>query len=137
LCGPMRDIPGFLAGLDVAVLPSRSEAMSNSLLEYMAAARPIVATRVGAAPQLIEHGTHGLLVPPDNAATLAEAIRTLLEAPRQAAAMGAAARRLVHQRYSRQRMVERFERFFGALCSPLPKSVARAPRVPSVRAWHS
>src|SRR5207302_1155956 len=115
LCGAVRDIPGFLASLDVAVLPSWSEAMSNALLEYMAAARPIVATAVGAAPQLIEPGKHGLLVPPGDAGLLAAAIRVLLEAPRQAATMAAAARRRVRQRYSRQRMVERFERFFGDL----------------------
>ena len=61
----MSDIPAFLAGLDVAVLCSRSEGLSNALLEYMAAGRAIVATAVGAAPDLIADGVHGLLVPPE------------------------------------------------------------------------
>ena len=48
--GSVRDIPAFLARLDVAVLCSRSEGMSNAVLEYMAAGRPVVATAVGATP---------------------------------------------------------------------------------------
>src|SRR5262249_4908110 len=48
LCGAIGDIPEFLSGLHVAVLPSHSEGMSNAVLEYMAAGRPVVATAVGA-----------------------------------------------------------------------------------------
>ena len=62
--------------------------MSNALLEYMAAGRPIVATAVGAAPDLIEDGVHGLLVPPGDAARLAEADRPLLREPELARRLG-------------------------------------------------
>jgi glycosyltransferase involved in cell wall biosynthesis len=115
LCGRLRDIPGFLASLDVAVLPSRSEGMSNALLEYMAAARPIVATAVGAAPQLLVHGWHGLLVAPEDPTRLASGILHLLRHREAAAAMAAAARRRALQRYDRPAMIERFQRFFEAL----------------------
>ena len=63
LPGSMADVAGFLAGLDVAVLCSRSEGQSNALLEYMAAGRAIVATAVGGNLELIEPETTGLLVP--------------------------------------------------------------------------
>jgi glycosyltransferase involved in cell wall biosynthesis len=115
LPGLLADIPRFLAGIDVAVLSSRSEGMSNALLEYMAAARPTVATAVGAAPTLIEHGVHGLLVPADDSSRLAEAIANLLKNPTLARRLGMAARQRAHQRYSRAAMVRRFEDFYENL----------------------
>ena len=115
LPGPVVDVPGFLASLDVAVLCSRSEGMSNALLEYMAAGKAIVATAVGGNTQLIEDGVHGLLVPPDEPRALAQAIRQLLANPSLAARLGAAARRRVEKRYSRPAMVRRFEEFYWRL----------------------
>ena len=108
-------MPGFLGGLDIAVLPSRSEGMSNALLEYMAAGRPVVATAVGAAPELIEDGVHGLLVPPGDAARLAEAINRLLWQPRLARRLGDAARRRARDRYGREAMVACFTDFYEGL----------------------
>ncbi len=70
LLGGCQDVPGFLSRLDIAVLCSRAEGLPNAVLEYMAAGRPIVATRVGAVPELIDDGVHGLLVPPNDAAAL-------------------------------------------------------------------
>ena len=64
LHGKVNDIPGFLSSLDIAVLSSYSEGMPNSVLEYMAAGRPIVATAVGGTADLIEDSVHGLLVAP-------------------------------------------------------------------------
>jgi glycosyltransferase involved in cell wall biosynthesis len=115
LLGAVTDIPAFLGGLDVAVLCSRAEGMSNALLEYMAAGRAVVATAVGAAPDLIEDGVHGLLVPPGNAVRLAEAIDRLLRQPELARRMGEAARRRAGERYSREAMVERFTEFYEGL----------------------
>jgi glycosyltransferase involved in cell wall biosynthesis len=112
LCGSVADVPGFLAGLDVAVLPSLSEGMSNALLEYMAAGRAVVATSVGGNVRLIEDGVTGLLVPPGDAPGLAAAIGRLLSDPALAARLGAAARRRVEERYSRAAMVRRFEAFY-------------------------
>jgi glycosyltransferase involved in cell wall biosynthesis len=111
----VRDVPGFLGGLDVAVLPSRAEGMSNALLEYMAAGRPLVATAVGAAPDLVEDGVHGLLVPPDDPQALAEAIGALLDDPARARELGAEARRRAAEHYSREAMVRRFEEFYTSL----------------------
>jgi glycosyltransferase involved in cell wall biosynthesis/acetyltransferase-like isoleucine patch superfamily enzyme len=116
LAGSVADVPAFLGRLGVAVLPSLSEGMSNALLEYMAAGRPVVATAVGGSVHLIEDGVHGLLVPPGDPGALAGAVRRLLDDPALAARLGAAARRRVEERYSRPAMVRRFEDFYQGLC---------------------
>jgi glycosyltransferase involved in cell wall biosynthesis len=115
LCGAEKEIPRFLAGLDIAVLPSLAEGMSNALLEYMAAARPIVATAVGATPELIRDGIDGLLVPAGDVDALTKAIRRLLTDRTLACRLGASARERVVQRYSRAAMVRRFEEFYTQL----------------------
>lgn len=115
LQGNVADVPGFLAGLDVAVLCSHAEGMSNALLEYMAAGRAIVTTAVGAAPQLIADCVHGLLVPPGDAKKLAEAIGRLLEDRKLAQHLGAAGRLRAQELYSREAMVQRFEEFYLSL----------------------
>jgi glycosyltransferase involved in cell wall biosynthesis len=117
LPGSVADVPGFLADLDVAVLSSRAEGMSNAVLEYMAAGRAIVATAVGATPDLIEDGTHGLLVPPDDYDRLAAAIDRLLGDPVLAQRLGEAARQRACKRFSREAMVRRFEDYYQRLAA--------------------
>jgi glycosyltransferase involved in cell wall biosynthesis len=112
LPGSVADIPAFLEQLDVAVLSSQAEGMSNAILEYMAAGRAIVATAVGGTLRLIEDGVHGLLVPPGDPGRLALAVERLLRDRALAARLGAAARRRAQERYSREAMVRRFERFY-------------------------
>ena len=75
--GDRRDIPAVLASLDVSVLPSQSESLSNSILESMAAGVPVVATNVGGNPELIT-SERGFLVEPDNDSALADALDRLL-----------------------------------------------------------
>jgi glycosyltransferase involved in cell wall biosynthesis/acetyltransferase-like isoleucine patch superfamily enzyme len=128
LPGTVADVPGFLAGLDVAVLPSRAEGMSNALLEYMAAGLPIVATAVGGTLQMIDDGTHGLLVPPNDPARMAGAIDRLLRDRGLAARLGEAARQRAEDRYSRAAMVRRFETYYLDLVAN-----PRAGRRPGVR----
>jgi glycosyltransferase involved in cell wall biosynthesis len=119
LPGPVSDVPGFLAGIHVAVLCSHAEGMSNALLEYMAAGRAVVATAVGAAPELIADGRDGLLVPPGDTAALAAAIDRLVRKPGLAVRLAQAARARARQEYSREAMVQRFEEFYGRLARPL------------------
>jgi glycosyltransferase involved in cell wall biosynthesis len=122
--GLLADVPGFLAGLDLAVLPSRSEGMSNALLEYMAAGKAIVATSVGGNPRLIDDGVHGLLVPPDDPSALTAAIGRLLSDADLAVQLGQAARRRVEERYSREAMVRRFEMFYLCLMGKIRHSTS-------------
>ena len=115
LHGSVQDIPAFLAGLDVAVLSSRSEGMSNAVLEYMAAGRAIVATAVGATPRLLQDGIHGLLVPPGDPQALAAAVDRLLRDPALARRLATAARHRAREQFGRDAMVRRFEAFYYQL----------------------
>jgi glycosyltransferase involved in cell wall biosynthesis len=136
LPGSVADVPGFLADLDVAVLCSHAEGMSNALLEYMTAGRAIVATRVGAAAELIADGVHGLLVPPGDAPKLAEAIQRLLDDRELARRLGAAAQRRACGQFSREAMIRRFEEFYVSLVMDAageyqpPFPTARPPSCP-------
>ena len=115
LSGTTRDVPGFLARLDIAVLCSHSESMSNALLEYMAAGRAIVATDVGSNGRLVRHEREGLIVPPGNDDALIKAIERLLGDWSLARRLGTAARERVTSEFSRGAMVGRFEEFFSSL----------------------
>jgi glycosyltransferase involved in cell wall biosynthesis len=115
LPGTIEDVQNFLRDLDIAVLCSKSEGMSNAILEYMAAGKAIVATAVGGNVQLLEHERHGLLVPPGDPHALAEAMRRLLDDPALAIRLARSARERVEERYSRQAMVRRFEDFYEQL----------------------
>jgi len=110
--GSVREIPQFLAGLDVAVLPSHSEGMSNALLEFMAAGRPIVATNVGASAKLLDGGRCGILADTSCAEDLANALRQAVESPDSSRRMATAARDRVALEYGRGAMLRRFEEFY-------------------------
>jgi L-malate glycosyltransferase len=107
--GHREDVPALLAAADAFVLPSRSEAFPNGAMEAMAAGLPVIACAVGGLLDLIQDGTTGILVPPDDSDALADALRSLIEHPARAEAIGAAARRVVRERYSFDRMVGSFE----------------------------
>ncbi len=111
----IADVPGFLRGCDVAILPSRSEGMSNALLEYMAAGRAIVATDVGANAKLIRHRREGWIAPDSKPGSLADAIEGLLNDPALAQRLAVEARSRAENGFSREAMVRRFEEFYLGL----------------------
>jgi glycosyltransferase involved in cell wall biosynthesis len=115
LCGSVADIPTFLAGLDIAVLCSHSESMSNALLEYMAAGRAIVANDVGANAELVRNEREGLIVPAGDDAALASGIRRFLRELDLARRCAIAAQSRAASRYSRAAMVRRFEELYLSL----------------------
>jgi glycosyltransferase involved in cell wall biosynthesis len=82
-CGHVKpiDVPTYLIGADIFALPSLSEGCPAAVLEAMAAGLPIVASKVGAVPELIRHGKEGFLVPPSDVRGLAEHIKILLANP--------------------------------------------------------
>jgi 2-deoxystreptamine N-acetyl-D-glucosaminyltransferase/2-deoxystreptamine glucosyltransferase len=88
-----RKIPAVLRHVDLLVLATRYEELPSVLVEGMAAGLPVVASRVGGIPTLVDHDVNGLLVPPGDAAALAAAITRLLTEPDTAARLSAAARR--------------------------------------------
>ncbi len=109
LLGSRADAARLAAGFDVAVLASRSEALPNALLEYLAAGRPVAASRVGGIPEVVEHGRHALLVRPEDPAALAAAIERLLTDRALAARLGGEGRALVRSHYGLDLMAERYE----------------------------
>ena len=90
--GHADDVPALLASSDLFVLPSRSEAFPNSVLEAMATGLPIVATRVGGIVELVENQRTGVLVPPDDARALGHAMLDLIQWRSHAVRLGRAAR---------------------------------------------
>jgi glycosyltransferase involved in cell wall biosynthesis len=102
---------------DVCVLSSMAEGFSNSILEYMAAARPVVATDVGGAREAIVEDETGYLVPPDDDVTMAERIIALLRDPRLARDMGKRGRRIIEERFSCEAQLEKTGALYDRLLS--------------------
>src|SRR5207249_1655616 len=100
------DVPAVMASLTVSVMPSLNEALSNSLLESMAAGVPLVATRVGGTAEAVVDGVSGLLVEPGDSEALADSIARLLDDPPLAARLGRAARHEIEEQFSVERMVQ-------------------------------
>ena len=116
--GYREDVAALLAAADLFVLPSRSEAFPNGAMEAMAAGLPVVACAVGGLLDLIEDGSTGVLVVPDNVPDLAQAIESLIQAPARAAAIGSAARDAIARRYSFDRMIGAFEALYLSQLAP-------------------
>jgi len=109
----------------VAVLSSHSEGMPNTVLEAMAAARPVVATAVGDVPAVVRDGVTGLLVPAGNAEALGAAIARVLKDPTLAANLGAAAQRHALATYGSARMGEAFLDLYRNLGAMHPDGALR------------
>jgi glycosyltransferase involved in cell wall biosynthesis len=113
--GVRTDVPDVLDALDVAVSSSDFEGSPLSVMEYMEAARPIVATRVGGVPDLIDDGVHGRLVDPQQPATFAAAVAELLRDPEGAREMGRRARQRRRDEFDIDVMVRRLEELYTEL----------------------
>lgn len=109
------DLARIYADLDVVALCSRNEGSPVSLIEAMAAGRPVVATRVGGVPDLVEDGVTGYLVPADDCDALASAVRALLADPERRQAMGAAGRKRVVPAFSAERLLADVDRLYTEL----------------------
>jgi glycosyltransferase involved in cell wall biosynthesis len=99
------DIPTVLAASDIFVLPSTAEGMPISVIEAMAAAKPVLATAVGGVPEVVDDERTGILLPSREPAVLAEALESLIADPLRAARLGAAGRRRFEERFSAKTMV--------------------------------
>lgn len=113
--GFREDIPRVLSILDVFVLSSVLEGLPRVLLEALAMARPVVATRIDGVTEVIQHGLTGLLVPPRDPVALADAITSLLKDQGPARRVGQAGRKLVEERFTVSRMVAEVDRFYTTL----------------------
>ena len=106
--GDREDIPDLLRMMDVFVLPSLGEGISNTLLEAMATGLPLVATHVGGNPELIDEGVNGCLVPVGDAAALAKHLKDILTEPQTLIAFGENSLNKAKQGFDWGRTVEQY-----------------------------
>lgn len=131
---PQGEVAEYLAAADVAIVPSVRDAagnvdgLPNVVMEALASATPLVATRAGGIAAVVEHERTGLLVDEGDASALAAAIATLLDHPEAARALGQAARRDVEARFTWPRVAERFEAAYEAALAARSGLLAPGPR---------
>ena len=128
LLGCRSDMPEVYSALDVFVLSSHDEGMSNAVLEAMAMEKPVVATDVGGTGEVVRQGQTGLLVLPKDPAALAAAISEVLAQPARAHEMGRMGRRVVEERFSAHAMVRRMEELYLDLIGRRGAASERAVR---------
>jgi L-malate glycosyltransferase len=134
LPGDYRDMPALYGASDVFVLASHVEAFGLVLVEAGFFALPSVGTRVGGIPDVIAEGETGLLVPPNDAAALSDALSTLCRDPERRRAMGAAAKRRVEACFSVERMAGVFQDTWRDLAAtPSTRSAWSFPVKPYAR----
>jgi len=117
LAGERSDVPGLLRSMDLFVLSSLGEGISNTLLEAMASELPVVATRVGGNPELIDEGVTGALVQASDPAALAAAMAAYVNDPQRRRSHGAAGRDKVIRQFRWDRCVEQYLGVYDAVLS--------------------
>ena len=115
--GFRTDVAKILPEIDISVLPSLSEGLSNSLLEAMSAGVPVIATRVGGTPEAVENGRSGLLIRPGDSGALIQAMNEMLDNPEAARRMGEEGRNRASSRFSVEKMVRETEALYFRLLS--------------------
>lgn len=115
LLGQRSDVPDLLRAFDVAVSSSDFEGAPLAILEYMAAGLPVVATRVGGVPDLVDQGRTGLLVEARRPGDLATALAQLLRDPDRARQMGERGRRLQRRQFTIEAVVDRVQGLYEQL----------------------
>jgi len=119
-----NDIPDLLALAHVFVMPSLWEGLPMALLEAMIAGKAIIASSASGIPEAIVHGREGLLVPPADAETLAQALESVLTNPARRAALGDAAAKRAHAEFTVDVMTDRYEALY--VDSSLRRSLANS-----------
>ena len=113
--GFRQDIPRLLAAMDVYVQPSTNEGFSLSLLEAMAAGKPVVATDVGGAQEVVIDGRTGVLSPPASSSAISTTVAGLLDDPEKQSTLGQAARRHVVREFGLQHSMDAYRHLYEAL----------------------
>ena len=108
LAGDRQDVPPLLQAMDIFVLPSLAEGISNTVLEAMATGLPVVATNTGGNPELVEEGVNGYLCPVQEPQALASAMLRLIQSPQERSRMGKNGLERVRQDFHWDRAVEEY-----------------------------
>lgn len=131
LLGRREDMPSVYASLDVMVSASRQEGLPVALLEGMASGLPLVATAVGAVPSVIREGQTGILIPPENAELLASSILELLRDAPMRQRFGAAARTLIEDEFSADRMTSEYLHLYEEVVAEASRKLIPKAPVPA------
>lgn len=115
LVGEQEHVGAFLKRADVFALSSRWEGSPLTIIEAMLVGLPVVATRVGGVPELVEHGTTGLLVPAGDPEALARALAQVLADPRRRRTMAACGRKKAWQEFTLERMLDQVRQLYHTL----------------------
>lgn len=115
LTGDRDDIPELLRIMDVFVLPSLAEGISNTLLEAMATGLPLIATDVGGNPEVVRNGVNGFLVPSADVEAMADAMESLINDCEMRLRMGKAGREIVSESFSWETTVEAYLSVYDAV----------------------
>jgi glycosyltransferase involved in cell wall biosynthesis len=115
LPGERNDIPEIMRAMDLFVLPSIAEGISNTILEAMASGLPVVATNVGGNPELVDEERTGLLVPASDPVAMATAIQAYLRNPSKLVEHGPAGRKKVEKQFSIEAMVNGYLAVYDAV----------------------
>jgi glycosyltransferase involved in cell wall biosynthesis len=122
--GPRTDAAEWLQSLDISVLSSVKEGLSNTVLESMAAGRPMIATDVGGNAEVIVESETGFLVPPRDPAALGEALARLAQSPSMMEEFGRAGRERVHSVFSVRSMVSKTQALYLELAAAGARAAA-------------
>jgi glycosyltransferase involved in cell wall biosynthesis len=122
--GHRRDIPDLLAAIDVAVLASLEESLGLSLLEAMAAGRPVVASRVGGIPDVVADGETGILVPPESPPALGDAVKRLACDAVLRRQLGQAGRQRVATQFSTAAITDQIEGVYAQVTGMVQREAA-------------
>ena len=110
--GFRTDMSNIMAALDILVSASWEEPFGRTIIESMAAGKPVIATNAGGVPDIIENGVNGILVPPRNPQRLADGVLKVLNDLELGKKLGDAGRKAVKQRFSLEKQMRKIEKLY-------------------------
>lgn len=116
--GSVENVSDYLYGIDIGVLCSDKEGLSNAILEYMACGLPVVATDAGGNGELVD-GMNGVCVPTGDHLALAQALAKLIESPRLRKELGARSLEKVRQQFTWDKVLPQWDRYYESLAKGL------------------
>jgi glycosyltransferase involved in cell wall biosynthesis len=125
------EMPAFIGRCAIFALPSRTEAMGRVLLEAMAAGKPRIGTDVGGISRIIEDGTDGILIPPNDVEALTLALRRLMESPETRRRLGAKAAERARIEFSGEAYLRNLTAFYERVIGPAPSAPSPVSRTPN------
>jgi glycosyltransferase involved in cell wall biosynthesis len=134
LAGQHSDMPAIYAAMDVFVLPSLNEGLPMTILEAMAASKPVIATRVGAVPKVIQDGETGLLVDPGDTDGLRDALARLLIDSDLCCRIGAAGHDWVGRNYTSEAMALKYRQMYDDVLGTPTIATVPAPALDNTNA---